>query len=208
MSKKRLDEYFAKVVLENCFHDRFDVLEVSDKPDLRHKTSSTGIEVTYATPSQVTEAMIRWFQISQANESQKQDNIDWLRKRGYDYQDNAPFPFKTPVYGDTLKDTMIGELYDIVKAKIKKLNSPTANYAPLDHYELFVRSNIIIPVFQEFKVVNELAEYNIGEKKFERIYLLSFEEKLYVFDMLSGTINIKYLYNRSEKMLEKAKELC
>ena len=208
MAQKRFGEYFAKVILEACFRDRFDVLEVSDKPDLHHEKSSTGIEVVSSTPSAVVEAMIRWFQMPQADEHRKQDNIDWLKKRGYDYQDNAPFPFKTPVYGDTLKDTMIGELYDIVKAKIKKLNSPTANYAPLDHYELFVRSNIIIPVFQEFKVVNELAEYNIGEKKFERIYLLSFEEKLYVFDMLSGTVNIKYLYNRSEKMLKKAKELC
>lgn len=207
MAQRRFGEYFAKVILESCFRDRFDVLEVSDKPDLRHEKSSTGIEVVSSTPSAVVEAMIRWFQMPQADEQRKQDNIDWLKKRGYDYQDNAPFPFKTPVYGDNLKDTMIGELYDIVKSKIKKLNSSTANYAPFEHYELFVQSNIIIPMFQEFRVVNELSEYNVGEKTFERIYLLSFEQKVYIFDMLSNSVSTKYLYNRLAPMAEKAKNL-
>lgn len=48
--KKHFNEYFAKVVLESCFPQKFDILEISDKPDLRHFVSGTGIEVTYSMP--------------------------------------------------------------------------------------------------------------------------------------------------------------
>ena len=56
--KLRINEYFAKVVLESCFPQKFDVLEISDKPDLRHFVSGTGIEVTYSMPKKEAEAVI------------------------------------------------------------------------------------------------------------------------------------------------------
>lgn len=40
--KKHFNEYFAKVVLESCFPQKFDILEISDKPDLRHFVSGRG----------------------------------------------------------------------------------------------------------------------------------------------------------------------
>ena len=55
--KKHFNEYFAKVVLESCFPQKFDILEISDKPDLRHPGSNTGIEVTYSMPKKEAEAV-------------------------------------------------------------------------------------------------------------------------------------------------------
>lgn len=204
MTQKRFSEYFAKVILESCFPDKFDELQISDKPDLLHGKSSTGIEVCSATPSDVVEAMLRWFQMSRVKEQKKQDNIDWLKKRGYDYSENASFPFKKQVYGDNLQKTMIGEFFDAVEAKIKKLNSNTSNYEYMRHYELFILSYIIIPFGKEFQVIQELKQYNIGEKYFERIYLLSFEQKVYIFDMVNNRVDIKYLYNHLNRMADEA----
>lgn len=205
MVQRRFSEYFAKVILETCFRDRFDLLQIADKPDLRHEKSSTGIEVVSSTPSDVVEAMIRWFEMSLVDENKRQDNIDWLKKRGYTYDENEPFPFKTPVYGENLAETMIGDFFKAVEAKIKKLNSTTSNYEPMKHYELFVQSNSTISFGQESRVMNELKKYNRGNKCFECIYLLSFEGKVYVFDMINSCVDIKYLYNRLEWMADKAK---
>ena len=34
--QKRFNEFFAKIILENCFPNKFQNIEVSDKPDLRY----------------------------------------------------------------------------------------------------------------------------------------------------------------------------
>lgn len=40
MGQKRFDEYFAKVVLEKCFPEKFIDLQIADKPDLRYGRST------------------------------------------------------------------------------------------------------------------------------------------------------------------------
>ena len=47
---------------------------------------------------------------------------------------------------------------------------------------------------------------NLGEK-FEIIYLITNEQKLYVFDTVNESVNIKHLYNHLNWMAEKTKEL-
>ena len=54
--RKRFNEYFAKVILENCFPNKFQNIEVSDKPDLRYNGNKIGIEVAYCMPKEVAEA--------------------------------------------------------------------------------------------------------------------------------------------------------
>ena len=54
--QKRFNEYFAKVILENCFPNKFQNIEVSDKPDLRYNGNKIGIEVAYCMPNDVAEA--------------------------------------------------------------------------------------------------------------------------------------------------------
>ena len=75
------------------------------------------------------------------------------------------------------------------------------------HYELFVNSIILIPDEQIVVVTELLKAINSRDKKFETIYLITIEQKLYVFDMINATVRIKYLYNHLDWMAEKAKQL-
>ena len=75
------------------------------------------------------------------------------------------------------------------------------------HYELFVNSTILIPDEQIMAVIGILKEINNLGKKFEIIYLITNEHKLYIFDMVNENLTIKYLYNHLNWMAEKAKEL-
>ena len=77
----------------------------------------------------------------------------------------------------------------------------------MDHFELFVNSTILIPEHQIMAVVEVLKQLNNQDKKFEIIYLLSIEQKLYVFDMAREKLSIKYLYNNLNWMEEKARNL-
>lgn len=55
--QKRFNEYFAKVILENCFPNKFQNIEVSDKPDLRYNVNEIGIEVAYCMPNEVVKSL-------------------------------------------------------------------------------------------------------------------------------------------------------
>lgn len=59
----------------------------------------------------------------------------------------------------------------------------------------------------DMAVIGILKEINNQGKKFEIIYLITNEQKLYVFDMVNESVNIKHLYNHLNWMAEKAKEL-
>lgn len=63
MAQKRFDEYFAKVVLEKCFPEKFTDLQISDKPDLRCG-NTIGIEVTNCMPTRVAEAFNLWHRVA------------------------------------------------------------------------------------------------------------------------------------------------
>ena len=77
----------------------------------------------------------------------------------------------------------------------------------MDHFELFVNSTILIPEHQIMAVVEVLKQLNNQDRKFVTIYLLSIEQKLYVFDMVNGNVSIKYLYNNLNWMETKARQL-
>ena len=85
--------------------------------------------------------------------------------------------------------------------------SKNAEYANMAHYELFVNSTILIPNEQIMAVIGILKEINNLGKKFEIIYLITNEQKLYIFDMVNENLTIKYLYNHLNWMAEKTKGL-
>lgn len=58
MVQKRFDEYFAKVVLEYCFPERYHDLKVKDKPDLQG--DGLGVEVKNCMPKEDAEAFNLW----------------------------------------------------------------------------------------------------------------------------------------------------
>lgn len=204
--KKHFNEYFAKVVLESCFPQKFDILEISDKPDLRHFVSGTGIEVTYSMPKKEAEAVNVWHRIHKGKSKNIERDIERLYQLGIEY-DSQLFAWDQGCYDENIKQGPIKEFFDAVKQKVERLNSKTAKYAEMAHYELFVNSTILIPDEQIMAVIGILKEINNRDKKFETIYLITNEQKLYVFDIVNENLTIKYLYNHLNWMAEKAKEL-
>lgn len=204
--KKHFNEYFAKVVLESCFPKRFDFLEVSDKPDLRHLSSNTGIEVTYSMPKKEAEAVNVWHRLYNGKTKNIERDIERLSQLGIEY-DSKSFVWNQGCYNENIKEGPIKEFFDAVKQKVERLNSKTAKYAEMAHYELFVNSTILIPNEQIMAVIGILKEINNLGKKFEIIYLITNEQKLYVFDMVNESVKIKHLYNHLNWMAEKAKKL-
>lgn len=67
MVQKRFDEYFAKVVLERCFPEKFTDLQIADKPDLR-SGSKIGIEVANCMPKEAVEAFKLWHRVAEQGE--------------------------------------------------------------------------------------------------------------------------------------------
>ena len=204
--KKHFNEYFAKVILESCFPQKFDVLEVSDKPDLRHLGSNTGIEVTYSMSKKEAEAINVWHRLYNGKSKNCEKDIERLYRLGIEY-DSQLFVWDQGCYDENIKQGPIKEFFEAVKQKVERLNSKTAEYADMAHYELFVNSTILIPDDQIMAVIGILKEINNLGKKFETIYLITNEQKLYVFDMVNESVNIKHLYNHLNWMAEKAKEL-
>lgn len=204
--KKHFNEYFAKVILESCFPQKFDILEISDKPDLRHLGSNTGIEVTYSMPKKEVEAVNVWHRLYNGKSKNCEKDIERMYQLGIEY-DSQLFVWDQGCYDENIKQGPIKEFFDAVKQKVERLDSKTAEYAEMAHYELFVNSTILIPDEQIMAVIGILKEINNRDKKFETIYFITNEQKLYVFDMVNENLTIKHLYNHLNWMAEKAKEL-
>lgn len=204
--KKHFNEYFVKVILESCFPQKFDILEISDKPDLRHLASNTGIEVTYSMSKKEAEAINVWHRLYNGKSKNCEKDIERLYQLGIEY-DSQLFVWDQGCYDENIKQGPIKEFFDAVKHKVERLNSKRAEYAEMARYELFVNSTILIPDEQIMSVIGILKEINNLGKKFEIIYLITNEQRLYVFDMVNGNLTIKYLYNHLNWMAEKAKEL-
>ena len=80
----RFEEYFAKVVLENCFSNRLSELTVKDKPDLWSK-NNIGIEVTNCMPQDIVEQIHLWRRISKNGSENQERNIERLKQLGIEY---------------------------------------------------------------------------------------------------------------------------
>ena len=59
--------------------------------------------------------------------------------------DSQSFVWNQGCYDENIKEGPIKEFFDAVAQKVERLNSKTAEYAEMAHYELFVNSTILIP---------------------------------------------------------------
>ena len=205
--QKRFNEYFAKVILENCFTNKFQNIEVSDKPDLRYNENEIGIEVAYCMPKDVTEAfncIKRYEKAADIPETTLKkskragitiDEQGILWDQGY-YADNMAID-KTP----------IRYFLDMVRQKVERLNSKTADYAEMKSYELFISSPITIPDWFKIETFQTLKNINNREKQYDTIYLLLCEPKLLVFNLKENKYNVLLLMTWRDKFAEKAIEL-
>ena len=202
----RFEEYFVKVILENCFPDKLVGLTVNDKPDLWNK-NKIGIEVTNCMPQEVVEQIHLWHRISKNGTKNQERIIGRLKQLGMEYSESS-FVWDQGHYSSNIDESPIKYFLDAVEKKVKKLNNDNSHYMSMESYELFVNSFIFIPPKQMGEVMARLKTINSQLKKFDIIYLLTNEQKLLIFDMQEFTWKVLYLYNRLDFWAKQAQQIC
>ena len=210
MVKKRFDEYFAKVVLEYCFSKRFTDLQIADKPDLRYG-NEIGIEVTNCMPKEAAEAFNLWRKVERFGEKTPPRIIERLEqlKDTVHLVGNELIWEQGSYINDDINNSPIKEFTKAVANKVERLNSINARYEKMGSYELFVNSVIYVSTFGQIcALLKQISELNNKPKKFDNIYLITGGGKLFVFNMVNNTCDVKYLYSYLDRLAEKAIELC
>lgn len=210
--RKIFDEYFAKVVLEYCFPEKYLNLQVMDKPDLQ-SGQGIGIEVTNCMPKEVAEAFNLWHRVAKQGEQTPQRILERLQQLDVVQLENGKLIWNQGAYTGNIENSPLQAFIDAVASKVEKLNSPNANYAELKSYELFVNSALDISdstgVWKTRSQLSaRIAQINTQARKFDFIYLTTINQLLVIFDMKQGFAYIKRLYNRLEQMGKIAIDLC
>lgn len=209
-NQKRFDEYFAKVVLEYCFPERYHDLEVKDKPDLQGK--GVGVEVTNCTPSDVREGFVRCRRVRAAGKSATNRDLERIKQLRAVQITERGIVWNQGCYSDDLDKSPLRTFLNAVENKLEKLNSATAGYAEREHYDLFVNSALDVAdgtgVLETLShLLSRIAQWNLQERKFEFVYLMTINQSLVVFDMCQGYSYIKHLYNRIELLAQRARAM-
>lgn len=183
-TKLSYDECYAKLILEKFFPNKYENLQLSDKPDLRDLKHNIGIEVTSAIPKEEQEALNLAAMIPYVDEQSQERRRRRLKKMGYRYTEyGMAHPPESYMYdGDfnvNIKDTPCKRFLEACEEKIRKLNS--GNYADLERYDLYVYSEEVIDSWMIPKLIQAVSSINVGEKKYRYIYFVTLCEIL-VFD--------------------------
>lgn len=211
MKQKRFDEYFAKVVLEYCFPERYQSLQVLDKPDLQ--SGDIGIEVTSCTPENVREGFVRCRRVQECGELASNCDLERIKQLKAVQITECGLVWNQDTYTENIESSPLQTFIDAVANKVEKLNSQNANYAELKSYDLFVNSALdIAESTGVWKTLSELsfriAQINTKARKFDFVYLTTINQSIVVFDTNQGFAYIKHLYNRLEQLASVAKNLC
>lgn len=203
----RFNEYFAKIILENCFPNKFQNIEVSDKPDLRYNGNEIGIEVAYCMPKGVAEA----FNCIERYEKSTDIPEKTLKKskRSGVMVDGQSVWWDQDSYADNMAidKTPIRYFLDMVRQKVERLNSKAAGYAEMKSYELFINSPITMPDWFKIETFQTLKNINNRKKQYDTIYLLLCEPKLLVYSLKENKCDELLLIEAIDKFVEKAVEL-
>lgn len=181
----RYEEYYAKLILEQYFPEKYKNLLARDQPDLWDLDNNVGIEVTSCVPEEERRAISIACEIRDSdNETKKAELIDKLEK-GYRYSEyGLEHPMKILQCSGSehcnIKETWCNAFLLSVDKKIKKLNS--GNYYEMSEYNLYVYSELLIEDWMPEKLMKEIDCLNCKDKKFSYIYLVALGY-LYVFDL-------------------------
>lgn len=209
MSQMRFNEYFAKVVLESCFPKHFINLQILDKPDLQ-SSNKIGVEVTNCMPKEAAEAFNLWNRVAKQGKKTPTRILKRLEQLKYivHFEGNTLIWEQGTYLDGDIDNSPIKEFLNAVAKKEERLNSKNAQYEEMERYELFVISAIsIFRPEQTYALLARMRELNNKSKKFDKIYLVTSDQKLFVFDLLNNSFDIKPLYSKLDCMTYKAIEL-
>ncbi len=205
--QKRFNEYFAKVILENCFPNKFQNIEVSDKPDLRYNVNEIGIEVAYCMPNEVVKSLNCIGRYEKAADIPGK-TLKKAKRAGITIDEQGVL-WNQDSYADNMaiEKTPIRYFLDMVRQKVERLNSKTAGYAEMKSYELFINSPITMPDWFKRETSLVLKNINNSEKQYDTIYLLLSEPKLLVYSLKENKYDELLLIGVIDRFVEKAVEL-
>lgn len=205
--QKRFNEYFSKIILENCFPNKFQNIEVSDKPDLRYNGNKIGIEVAYCMPKDVAEAFNCIDRYEKAADIPKK-TLKKAEKVGVRVE-KIGVVWHQDSYGDnmSIEKTPIRYFLDMVRQKVDRLNSKNADYAEMESYELFINSSLIIPDWFKEKTFESLKSINNGVRKYDVVYLRVNDQKIFVYNLKENKYEELLLYGALDKFAKRAVQL-
>lgn len=206
--QKRFNEYFAKVILENCFPNKFQNIEVSDKPDLRYNENEIGIEVAYCMPKDVVEAF-NCIERYEKAEDIPETTLKKAKRTGVTI-DEQGVVWNQGSYADTLdiEETPIRFFLNTVRQKVDRLNSNSADYFEMQSYELFINSSLTIPNWFKLSTLQSLQNINKGIRKYDTVYLLLSDPKLIKFNLKDETYNEFLLLGQIDRFAKEAEMFC
>lgn len=206
--QKRFNEYFAKVILENCFPNKFQNIEVSDKPDLRYNENEIGIEVAYCMPKDVVEAF-NCIERYEKAEDIPETTLKKAKRAGVTIDEQGVL-WNQDSYADNMviEKTPIRYFLDMVRQKVERLNSKTAGYAEMKSYELFINSPITMPDWLKGETFQTLKNINNREKQYDTIYLFLSEPKLLVFNLKENKCDELLLIEAIDRFAKEAEMFC
>lgn len=191
-TKLKYEECLAKVILEKLFSERYGILEIADKPDLRDTQHDIGIEITSAESAKEREADRLWTTTNFMDESTKKErSIDRLSQLGIEYTGGVQLwsaKSSCPSQFDTNPDFYFLKAYH---DKVSKLNQ--GQYAQMREYDLFVHyywftwkhePSTWMPVLLE-KMVKE----NSNPLQFSYVYLLGFTA-IYIWNLVGQSFKV------------------
>lgn len=179
--QKRLEEFVAKIILQDYFSSHYSDLEVLDMPDLQDKKNSIGIEVV--TLYKDSESARRTFERMADNQKYNANTI----KKYEDYL-GIGFCLEEPIYSEAVVAHVVREFNN----KIQKLQK----YIEFSCYELFMFTNCLckdeyidgqwMGIISKFcKKINKLP------RKFNKLFLVG-NSALYQID-LAGDTEVKLM---------------
>lgn len=206
--QKRFNEYFAKVILENCFSNKFQNIEVSDKPDLRYNENEIGIEVAYCMPKDVAEAF-NCIERYEKAEDIPETTLKKAKRAGVTIDEQGDL-WNQDSYADNMviEKTPIRYFLDMVRQKVERLNSKAAGYAEMKSYELFINSPITMPDWLKGETFQTLKNINNRKKQYDTIYLLLCEPKLLVFNLKENKCDELLLIEAIDRFAKEAEMFC
>ena len=95
----------------------------------------------------------------------------------------------------------------MVRQKVERLNSKTADYAEMKSYELFINSPITMPDWFKRETFQTLKNINNRKKQYDTIYLLLSEPKLLVYSLKENKCDELLLFGVIDRFVEKAVEV-
>lgn len=196
-TKRKYDECFAKLILEEYFSDRYGDLQLQDKPDLFDVENNIGIEVVLAVDEKRNEAMTLWAKIPEKNPQQQKRAIERMEQLGEEYQEGFK-SWKPVSYPLNLQKSPLQDFIKAVEKKVDKLNQNL--YKECDRYDLFVNSSIYIQPELLSELFEQIKSINNKGKKYSFMYFYG-QKTIVEFDFIHN----KYSVSNDEKQAELVK---